>query len=147
MTRLETQTKWVSNYNVGDKIRHVMDIGEKGVVVAVLFSMGSIEYKVSTGTEVRWWYEQECVRFYKQALTSAGKLIKKEKEMKTDYERQDQILAAIDAQDNHMLYELTELVDMGMELTAENLQVKFYIGYERAINLIEKYKLNQRGEV
>lgn len=62
-TKLESQTKWVSNYNVGDKVRHVMDIGEKGVIVSVLFSAGSIEYKVSTGTEVRWWYEQECVRF------------------------------------------------------------------------------------
>ena len=61
----------------------------------------------------------------------------------TDKETQD-IQAAIDAQDNHMLYEITELVDMGMKLTADNLQMKFYIGYNRAMVLINKFNSREK---
>jgi len=55
----------------------------------------------------------------------------------------EQKQAAIDAQDEHMLYEITELVDMGMKLTTDNLQMKFHIGYNRAWILIDKF--NKRG--
>ncbi len=54
-------------------------------------------------------------------------------------------LAVFNAQDQQMIYEIQELTDLGMKLTAQNLQQKFYIGYNRAMHLIEKIKATEQS--
>ncbi len=59
-------TKWTSRFNNGDTVRHVTDIGEKGIITGVLFDLGSRpQYRISRGSSTSWWYEEECVRVIK----------------------------------------------------------------------------------
>jgi fibrillarin-like rRNA methylase len=68
--KADTQAKFISKYNLGDTVRHVADIGEKGIIIAVRFSMGSIapSYEVATGTRDVYWFEGECIRFIMTGL-------------------------------------------------------------------------------
>ncbi len=61
-TRIETQSKWVSNYGLGDFVRHKTG-HEKRIINAVTFNMGSLpQYRCGNESNDVYWYEDELVR-------------------------------------------------------------------------------------
>ena len=57
-------SKWISKYDLGDRLRHLSDMSVHGIVIGINFRMGSDHpiYVVSSGETEYNWYQEECVR-------------------------------------------------------------------------------------
>jgi hypothetical protein len=60
--------KWISKFNNGDHVRHVIDDSEKGIITGVLFNCEARpEYRVSNVSRSEWWHESEIIKINKKS--------------------------------------------------------------------------------